>query len=262
MNTNDLLSLTGKLALVTGGGRGIGEFIARGLAEAGANLIIVSRKKSNLEEAAVEIASKYGVEVLPIVCDLGKIEDINNLIDIITNSHKRIDILINNAGVTWGAPTLEYPLAKWDQLFNINVRSVWILTQKIANLMKEQGGGNIINISSIFSYRGTDEKIHPAVPYNSAKAAINLLTMNLAVKLAHFNIRVNAIAPGFFRTEMMSYVEKPEYVENYSEMLNQIPMRRFGEINDIKAVAVFLASDAAAYITGHVLAVDGGYLAR
>ena len=176
--------------------------------------------------------------------------------------HKRIDILINNAGVTWGAPTLEYPLEKWDQLFNINVRGVWVLTQKIANLMKEQGGGNVINISSILAYRGTDEKIHPAVPYNSAKAAINLLTMNLAVKLAHFNIRVNAIAPGFFRTEMMSYVEKPEYAENYSEMLNQIPMRRFGEINDIKTVAVFLASDAAAYITGHVLAVDGGYLAR
>ena len=176
--------------------------------------------------------------------------------------HKRIDILINNAGVTWGAPTLEYPLEKWDQLFNINVRGVWVLTQKIANLMKEQGGGNVINISSILAYRGTDEKIHPAVPYNSAKAAINLLTMNLAVKLAHFNIRVNAIAPGFFRTEMMSYVEKPEYAENYSEMLNQIPMRRFGEINDIKTVAVFLTSDAAAYITGHVLAVDGGYLAR
>lgn len=147
-------------------------------------------------------------------------------------------------------------------MFNINVRGVWVLTQKIANLMKEQGGGNVINISSILAYRGTDEKIHPAVPYNSAKAAINLLTMNLAVKLAHFNIRVNAIAPGFFRTEMMSYVEKPEYAENYSEMLNQIPMRRFGEINDIKTVAVFLASDAAAYITGHVLAVDGGYLAR
>ena len=127
----------------------------------------------------------------------------------------RIDILVNNAGATWGAPTLEFPLEKWDQLFNVNVRGVWILTQKVAKLMKDQGGGNIINISSVMGFRGSEELVHPAVPYNSTKAAINLLTMNLAVKLAPYKIRVNAIAPGFFRTDMMAYIEKPEFKAAY-----------------------------------------------
>lgn len=262
MKTYDMFNIKGKLALVTGGGRGIGKYIARGLAEAGANLIIASRKKRNLEETAAEIISDCGVEIQPVACDLGKVEDINNLVDIVTNSHRRIDILINNAGVTWGAPTLEYPQEKWDQLFNVNVSGVWYLTQKIAKLMKEQGGGNIINISSIWAYRGSYEKIHPAVPYNVTKAAINLLTMNLAVKLAPHNIRVNAIAPGFFPGGMMSYVQKEGFEDDYSEFIKMVPMHRFGEANDIKAVAVFLASDAAAYVTGHVLAVDGGFLAR
>jgi len=262
MKTYDMFNIKGKLALVTGGGRGIGKCIAQGLAEAGASLIIASRKKKNIEEAAAEIASNCNVEVQPVVCDLGKVEDINNLVDVVISGHRRIDILINNAGVTWGAPTLEYPREKWEQLFDVNVHGVWCLTQKIAKLMKEQGGGNIINVSSIWAYRGSYEKIHPAVPYNVTKAAINLLTMNLAVKLAPYNIRVNAIAPGFFPVGMMSYVQKEGFEDDYSELIKMVPMQRFGEVDDIKAVAVFLASDAAAYITGHVLAVDGGFLAR
>jgi gluconate 5-dehydrogenase len=139
---------------------------------------------------------------------------------------------------------------------------VWILTQKVARVMKKQGGGNIINISSIMGFRGSDEKVHPAVPYNSTKAAINLLTMNLAVKLAPFNIRVNAIAPGYFRTDMMAYIEKPEFKEQYKQMLDLIPMGRVGDMDDMKGLAVFLASDASAYMTGQVVANDGGYLAR
>jgi gluconate 5-dehydrogenase len=174
----------------------------------------------------------------------------------------RIDILVNNAGATWGAPTLDFPLEKWDMLFNVNVRGVWVLTQKVARHMKEQGGGNIINISSILSFRGTVEEAHPAVPYNSTKAAINLLTMNLAVKLAPFNIRVNAIAPGFFSTDMMAYVEKPEFKEIRQILLNEIPLRKFGGIDDMKGVAVFLASPASQFMTGHVLVVDGGQIAK
>jgi NAD(P)-dependent dehydrogenase (short-subunit alcohol dehydrogenase family) len=157
---------------------------------------------------------------------------------------------------------LEFPLEKWDQLFNVNVRGVWILTQKVARIMKEQGGGNIINISSIMGFRGSDELGHPAVPYNSTKAAINLLTMNLAVKLAPYKIRVNAIAPGFFRTDMMAYVEKPEFKPVYEAILNTIPLHRVGDMDDMKGAAVFLASDASAYITGHILVNDGGSLAK
>ncbi len=262
MKLQDLFRLNGKVALVTGGGRGIGRFIAIGLAEAGADLVIASRKMKNLEATAEEIGKNFGVRVLPVVCDVSKEEDIEKLIGAAVEKFSRIDILVNNAGATWGAPTLEFPLERWDQLFNVNVRGVWILTQKVARLMKELGGGNIINISSIMAFRGSDEEIHPAVPYNSTKGAINLLTMNLAVKLAPYNIRVNAIAPGYFRTDMMSYIEKPEFKEQYEQMLGLIPMRRVGDIDDMKGLVVFLASNASAYMTGQVVANDGGYLAR
>lgn len=262
MKLYDLFGLTGKVALVTGGGRGIGKFIATGLAEVGADLVITSRKMKNLEATAGELEQEFGVTVLPVTCDVAKEEDIDILLKTAKEKFQRIDILVNNAGATWGAPTLEFPMEKWDQLFNVNVRGVWMLTQKVANMMKEQGGGNIINISSIMGFRGSDERVHPAIPYNSTKAAINALTMNLAVKLAQYNIRVNAIAPGFFRTDMMAYIETPDFKKEYDAMLNLIPMRRVGDMDDMKGVVVFLASDASAYMTGHVLVNDGGFLAK
>jgi NAD(P)-dependent dehydrogenase (short-subunit alcohol dehydrogenase family) len=197
-----------------------------------------------------------------VACDVAKEEDIDGLVKAALERFGRIDILVNNAGATWGAPTLKFPLERWDQMFNINVRGVWILSQKVAVAMKAQGGGNIINISSIMGFRGSDESLHPAVPYNSTKAAINALTMNLAVKLAPFKIRVNAIAPGFFRTDMMSYIETPDFKESYDKAMELVPMRRFGDRDDMKGVVVFLASEASAYMTGHVLVNDGGFLAR
>ena len=157
---------------------------------------------------------------------------------------------------------IQVDLEKWDQLFHVNVRGVWILTQKVANLMRGQGGGNIINISSVMGFRGSDERVHPAVPYNSTKAAINLLTMNLAVKLAPWRIRVNAIAPGFFRTDMMAYIEKPEFKAAYDMTLACIPLGRIGDSDDMKGLAVFLASDASAYMTGQIIVNDGGLLAK
>jgi NAD(P)-dependent dehydrogenase (short-subunit alcohol dehydrogenase family) len=135
------------------------------------------------------------------------------------------------------------------------------LTQKVANLMKDQGGGNIINISSVTGFRGTFESVQPAVAYNSSKAAVNLLTMNLAVKLAPYKIRVNAIVPGYFRTDMMAYIDMPEYKAAKDLVLAHIPAGRGGDIDDMKGVAVFLASEASAFITGALLFVDGGQLA-
>lgn len=262
MKLQEMFDLDGKVALVTGGGRGIGKFIATGLAEAGADLVIASRKTKNLEAAAEEISSETGARICPVTCDLANEEDISALMDTTLAELGRVDILVNNAGVTWGAPTLEFPLERWDHLFNVNVRGVWILTQKIANHMKDQGGGNIINVSSVMAFRGSEEKTHPALPYNSTKAAINALTMNLAVKLAPYGIRVNAIAPGFFKTDMMAYIEKPRFKAAYDHLLSQVPMRRVGEADDIKGLAVFLASQASAYMTGHVLVNDGGLLAK
>ena len=262
MKLQDLFKLNGKVALVTGGGRGIGKFIATGLAEAGADLILTSRKMKNLEAAARAIAKETGVRVFPVACDVAKAEEIDGMVKAALDQFGHIDILVNNAGATWGAPTLEFPIERWDQLFNVNVRGVWILTQKVASIMKSQGGGNIINISSVMGFRGSEEMTHPAVPYNSTKAAINLLTMNLAVKLAPFNIRVNAIAPGFFRTDMMAYIEKPEFKAAHDRVIDSIPLRRVGDVDDMKGLAVFLASEASAYMTGHVLVNDGGLLAK
>jgi len=262
MKLTDMFSLKGKVALVTGGGRGIGKFIATGLAEAGADIILTSRKIKNLEATAAELMANQKVKALAIACDMAKEDTVEAMLKEAVAKFGRIDILVNNAGATWGAPTLDFPLEKWDQLFNVNVRGVWVLTQKVARIMKEQGGGNIINISSVMAFRGSIEEAHPAVPYNSTKAAINLLTMNLAVKLAPHKIRVNAIAPGFFHTDMMAYIDKPEFKPVRDAIINEIPLRRVGEIDDMKGVAVFLASDASQFITGHVMVVDGGQIAK
>ena len=262
MKLTDMFSLKGKVALVTGGGRGIGKFVATGLAEAGADIILTSRKIKNLEATAAELMANQKVKALAIACDMAKEDTVEAMLKEAVAKFGRIDILVNNAGATWGAPTLDFPLEKWDQLFNVNVRGVWVLTQKVARIMKEQGGGNIINISSVMAFRGSIEEAHPAVPYNSTKAAINLLTMNLSVKLAPYKIRVNAIAPGFFHTDMMAYIDKPEFKPIRDAIVNEIPLRRVGEIDDMKGVAVFLASDASQFITGHVMVVDGGQIAK
>jgi NAD(P)-dependent dehydrogenase (short-subunit alcohol dehydrogenase family) len=260
MKLQELFNLKGKVALVTGGGRGIGKFISTGLAEAGADLIITSRKMANLEASAQELSKAFNVQVLPIACDMSKEEDIKNMLKAATQKFPRIDILFNNAGATWGAPTLDYPLEKWDYVFNVNVRSVWILTQKMANLMKDWGGGTIVNIASTAGLRGTTEEGHPAVAYNSTKAAIVNLTQNLAVKLAPYHIRVNAIAPGYFRTDMMGHITKNEAA--YKMATAGIPLGKAGEVDDMKGVAVFLASTASQFITGQTIVVDGGSVAK
>jgi gluconate 5-dehydrogenase len=262
MNLTDMFSLKGKVALVTGGGRGIGKFIATGLAEAGADIVLTSRKLKNLEATAAELEANQKVKAVAIACDMAKEDTVEAMLKEAVAKFGHIDILVNNAGATWGAPTLDFPLEKWDQLFNVNVRGVWVLTQKVARIMKEQGGGTIINISSVMSFRGSLEEAHPAVPYNSTKAAINLLTMNLAVKLAPYKIRVNAIAPGFFNTDMMAYINKPEFKAIREAIVNEIPLRRVGDMDDMKGVAVFLASPASGFMTGHVMVVDGGQIAK
>jgi gluconate 5-dehydrogenase len=261
MHFKDMFDLSNKVAIVTGGGRGIGKFMATGLAEAGSNLVIASRKVDNCKDAAKELEA-LGVKVLALKLDMASKEDIENLVEATLNEFGRIDILVNNAGVTWGAPTLDYPLEQWEKIFDVNVKGVWILSQRVANIMKDNGGGKIINVSSVFGARGSTEEAHPAVAYNASKGAINLLTMNLAVKLARYNIHVNAIAPGFFRTDMMRYVFKPEMKPVLDTLLGQIPLARAGEEDDLKSLAVFLASQASNYITGAIIPIDGGLLAK
>lgn len=257
MSVRELLSLKNRIAVVTGGGRGIGKFIAKGLAEAGADIVLASRKFDNCVAAAKEVEA-LGVRSLPVQCDLEKTEDIGRLIEAAMKSFGRIDILVNNAGLTWGAPTLQYPLDKWEKVINVNLRAVFLLCKEVANIMVRQGGGKIINITSVLSFRGATEEMNAALAYNASKGAINALTLDLAVKLAQHHVNVNAIAPGYFDTDLIKYAKQDK--DFTQKFLNRIPMARLGGEDDIKGAAVFLASDASNYVTGHILCVDGGYL--
>jgi gluconate 5-dehydrogenase len=254
-----LFELRGRTALVTGGGRGIGRHIALGFAEAGADVIVASRKRASCEDTVREIEAR-GSRGVALEVDLAREEQVAALAERANEIAGRLHNLVNNAGVVWGAPTLEYPLAGWDKVFAVNVRALWQLSQLVARHMKEKGGGSIIHLSSISGFRGSLEEKEPAIAYNAAKGAVNTLTKDMAVKLAAHHIRVNAIAPGAFDTDMMDYVKgDPVKLRRF---LEQIPQRRAGGEDDVKGVAVFLASDAAAYVTGQVLVVDGGWLVR
>jgi gluconate 5-dehydrogenase len=253
-----LFDLSGRTALVTGGGRGIGRHIALGLAEAGADVIVASRKRASCEET-VRLVEACGRRGHALEVDLAREDQVERLADQAL-ALGRLHILVNNAGVIWGAPTLEYPLAGWDKVFAVNVRALWQLSQRVARHMAEQGGGSIVHVSSISGFRGSLEEKEPAIAYNAAKGAVNTLTKDMAVKLAPHKIRVNAIAPGAFDTDMMDYVRDDP--AKLARFLDQIPQKRAGGEDDVKGAAVFLASDAAAYVTGHVLVVDGGWLVR
>jgi len=257
MRVQELFSLKGKVAIITGGGRGIGKFIATGMAEAGSDVVIASRKIDNCVEAARKIEA-LGVKALPVQCDLADVEDIENLVKKTMESFGRIDILVNNAGLTWGAPTLEYPLDKWEKVINVNLRGVFFLSRDVARIMVKQNRGKIINISSILSFRGATEEMNAAIAYNASKGGVNALTLDLAVKLARYNINVNGIAPGYFDTDLLKFAKQDKmFLEKF---IAKIPAGRLGVEDDIKGAAVFLASDASNYLNGHILSVDGGYL--
>jgi len=261
MRVPQLFDLKGKVALVTGGGRGLGKFIATGLAEAGADLALASRKIQNCQKVAEDLR-KLGVRASAFPCDVAKVEDLENLVQATLNTYGRIDILVNNSGMTWGAPTLEYPLDKWERTMAVNVRSVFLLSQKAAKIMISQKGGKIINIASTQGFRGADEDIHPALAYNASKGAVVTLTKDLAIKLARYNIQVNAIAPGYFATDMLTWLEEDRYKSAKEKIYGLIPMNRMGREEDIKGLGVFLASAASNFITGEIILVDGGQLAR
>lgn len=259
MKLQDLFSLKDKVAIITGGSRGIGKFIATGFAEAGANVVIGSRKLEKLQATAKEL-EVFGSRIVSVKCDMESEADIKTLVDTTVQEFGRIDILVNNAGITWGAPTLAFPQDRWDKIMSVNVRGLWILTQHVGNIMKTQNRGKIIMISSVMGLRGAEEEDQPAVAYNASKAAVINLTRDLAVKWAPYGIYVNAIAPGLFYTDMMKWLDKMPDAKKAA--LTKVPLRRMGEEDDIKGLAVFLASEASNYVTGAVITVDGGYTAK
>lgn len=257
MHTLDMYKLQGRVALVTGGGHGIGRHLSIGLAEAGADVVVVGRNLEPLQEVAESIES-MGRRAWVLQADLSDTDAIDVLVSTLEERVGHVDILVNNAGMVWAAPTLEYPMKGWDRVFDLNVRGLFYLSQQVAKVMKHHGGGSIINISSISAWRCAPDEEEPVVAYNASKGAVVSLTRDMAVKLASDNIRVNGIAPGPFLTDMMNHVRHDEH--KLSAFESGIPQQRSGEEDDIKGVVVFLAGPASAFITGQTLVVDGGWL--
>lgn len=256
MRTPELFDLHGKKALVTGGGRGIGRHIAIGLAEAGADVCVASRTFANCQATADAIGA-LGRRGVALEADVSQPEQVRTLAERALEELSGIDILVNNAGMAWAAPILEYPLEAWDRVFDLNVRGVFFLSQHVARHMATASGGSIIHVSSISAWRSAPDEEEPVIAYGASKGALLSLTRDMAVKLAPDHIRVNCIAPGAFLTDMMNHVRSDAQALERFEA--RIPQRRSGREDDMKGAAVFLASDASAYVTGHTLVVDGGW---
>ena len=249
-----LFDLTGKIALVTGGSRGLGLEMAEGLAEAGASLMLLARREQWLAPA-VEGLKQRGFRAEGAVCDVANPDVAPAAIARTVATYGRIDILVNNAGVTWGEPAEEFPLDKWNMVLEIDLTAAFLFCQAAGKEMMKQRYGRIINIASVMGMIGTlPELDHHLSAYVAAKGGLIALTRELAAKWAQHNIRVNAIAPGFFPSRM---TEKSMEAHG-NELAAITPMKRVGQAGELKGVAVFLAADASSYITGQTIVVDGG----
>lgn len=232
MKVQELFDLTGDVVLVTGGGRGLGEAMARAFAEAGARVVIASRKRDVVQKTA-EAMRRDGFEVLDAGLDVTNPAEIDAVVDLILDRFGRIDVLVNNSGTSWGGPAVSMPLSAWQKVMDVNVTGTF---------------------ASVAGLGGMDARVLDAVGYNASKGAVIAMTRDLAHKWAPHHIRVNAIAPGWFPTKMSQPV-----LDQTGDFLTQlIPLRRYGTMDDIKGVALLLASRASDYMTGAVLVVDGG----
>ena len=254
MSVKRLLDLGGKVALVTGGSRGLGLQIAEALGEMGAKLAISARKKDELEEAKGKLIDN-GVAVEPYVCDIGTREAIRPLAEAVLKKYGKVDILVNNAGATWGAPAQDHPLDAWDKLVSVNLSGLFALTQIIARQsMIPARWGRIINVASIAGLLGQDPRFAATAAYTATKHGVVGLTRQLAAEWGVHGITVNAICPGFFPSKMTRAT-----LDTAGKLIQEwTPTRRIGGDEDLKGLAVLLASEASRHITGQAIAVDGG----
>mgnify|MGYP006340764263 CR=1 FL=1 len=249
-----LFDLTGKTALVTGGSRGLGLQMAHALGEAGARVLLSSRKAEDLEQAAAELQAA-GIDARWIAADCGREEDIRRLADETLQRMGGVDILVNNAGASWGAPAEDHPVAAWDKVMNLNIRGYFILSQHLAKAsMIPRKSGRIINIASIAGLNGNPPEMQ-TIAYNTSKTAVVGFTKTLAAEWGKYNINVNAICPGFFMTKMAAVLIQTLGEE---KMASHAPLGRLGSDEDLKGLTLLYASDAGRHITGQWLAVDGG----
>jgi gluconate 5-dehydrogenase len=249
--------LAGKSALITGGSRGLGLQIAEVLGEQGARIILSSRKAPDLEQAQKHLAG-LGINADWVAADNSREDDVKRLADEAIAKLGKVDILVNNAGATWGAPTEDHPIEAWDKVMNLNIRSLFLLSQQIGKRsMIPNKYGRIINIASIAGLRGSTGEMQ-TIAYNTSKGAVVNFTRALAGSWGRYGITVNALAPGFFPSKMTKGIIDMVGVEKLSE---GAPLRRIGDEDDLKGAALLFASDAGKHITGQILAIDGGLTA-
>ena len=254
-----LLDLSGRAVLVTGGSRGLGLQIAEGLGELGARVALVARKPDELDAALAQLTAQ-GIDARAIACDLARHATIASMVERAHQELGAIDILVNNAGATWGAPSADLPLDAWLKLVDLNLTATFLVTQDVARRsMLPRRRGKIINVASILGLTGGhgDERRPATLAYNTTKGGLVNFTRALAVEWGPYNVNVNAIAPGFFPTKMTRGV----LAILGEDAANRAPLKRLGGPEDLKGVAALLASDAGAFITGQIIAVDGGVTA-
>jgi gluconate 5-dehydrogenase len=255
VNVKKLFDLSGRVAIISGGSIGLGRQMAEGLAEMGANLVLCARKKERCEQAAEELR-RLGVKTLALGCDVKNAGQVHEVVRETMAQFGRIDILINNAGTSWGAPVAEMRLEHWNKVIETNLTGTFLFSQAAGKFMVAQRRGKIINIASVAGLRGAPPEFQ-AIGYHASKGGVIAFTKDLACKWGTHNIQVNAIAPGWFPTHMSEVVIE----KNRETFLKKIPLGRFGSDYDLKGAAVFLASDASDFVTGHVLVADGGQTA-
>lgn len=254
MDTMERFSLDGRVAVVTGGTRGLGEGFARALGEAGASVVLVGRDVQAAAAVAADLEGR-GITVTFVEADITDRKNVEMVLEATLERFGRVDILVNNAGTCVHAPALEVTPDEWRQVMDVNLDAVWNCSQVFGRTFVEQRSGVIINIGSMSGFIVNRPQWQPA--YNASKAAVHHLTRSLAAEWGPFGVRVNALAPGYIKTEM-SPVDEPQYRQNWIE---DAPMKRYGSVEELAPAVVFLASDASSFVTGSVLVADGGYTA-
>jgi gluconate 5-dehydrogenase len=253
MSVKAMFDLTGKVALVTGGSRGLGLQMAEALGEMGAKVAITARKQGELDEAAAHLG-KQGVEVATVAGDLGKLDTIPAMLDRVIARFGTVDVLVNNAGTTWGAPAEDHPAEAWHKVMNLNIHAMFLLSQAVGKrCMIPRRSGKIVNVASVAGLSGNPPDM-TTIAYNTSKGAAVNFTRALAAEWGKYGINVNAICPGFFPSKMSrGILDKME-----GAVIASTPLRRLGGEEDLKGAVVFLASEASRHVTGQYIAVDGG----
>ena len=249
-----MFNLKGRVAVVSGASSGLGKQMAKGFAEAGADLVILARRVEKLEELKVELEG-LGVKVLPIKCDVTLTEDIDNAAKLTESTFGKVDILVNCAGSSKDKGVLDMNDEEWDFTIATDETSVFKMTRAFGNIMKKNNYGRVINIASMYGMVGNTEI--PTIAYHSSKGAVVNFTRAAAAELAPYGITVNCICPGYFYTELTTAVLDTDMFKKFAD--SHVPMKRYGKEGELNAGAIFLASDEASYVTGVILPIDGGY---